>query len=415
MTQRSTRLSLIFSSLGHFYFHMFTAFYAVIVLRLEVEWGAGYDELLELWWLGSLLVGLAALPAGRLGDVWSVPGMMVIYFIGMGAAAIACGLVSAPPPLMIGLAGIGLFGAIYHPIGIPWMIRNAADRPGRMLAVNGIFGSLGAAGAGLIAGILIDVSGWRAAFMVPGIVAVATGLAMLWFLARGDLREPSRTDADRKPAGHAGTARIFAILLVAMFTGGLIYHGTQNALPKLFEVRVMDLFIPWVTASLGNWAGSLLGGASGVGLLVAAVYAVGGITQLAGGLLADRYPIKYIYVTAWMIEMVLLALLAGAGGLGFIGIAMLAVMMNLAQLPAENMLLARFTPERHHGLAFGVKFVLAFGSAPLAIVLLSRVWAATGEFEVFCMGLGAGALLITTLAMLLPHTESARPVPAPGE
>lgn len=415
MTPRSTRLSLIFSSLGHFYFHMFTAFYAVIVLRLEIDWGAGYDELLALWWPGSLLVGLAALPAGRLGDVWSVPGMMVIYFIGMGAAAIACGLVSAPPPLMIGLAGIGLFGAIYHPIGIPWMIRNAASSPGKMLAVNGVFGSLGAAGAGLIAGILIDVSGWRAAFIVPGIVATATGLAMLWFLARGDIREQPRVDLERKPAGHAGTARILAILLVAMFTGGLIYHGTQNALPKLFEVRVIDLFIPWVTANLGQWAGGLLGGASGVGVLVAAAYTVGGAMQLVGGLLADRYPLKNIYVTAWMFEMVLLAALAEVGGLGFIGIAMLAVMMNLAQLPAENMLLARFTPERHHGLAFGVKFVLAFGSAPLAIVLLSKVWAATGDFEYMFLGLGAGALLITTLAMLLPHTEATRPAPAHGE
>ncbi len=415
MTQRSARLSLVFSSLGHFYFHMFTAFYAVIVLRLEVEWGVGYDALLELWWLGSLLVGLAALPAGRLGDVWSIPGLMVIYFIGMGAAAIACGLTSAPPPLMIGLAGIGLFGAIYHPIGVPWMIRNAGGNPGKMLAVNGIFGSLGSAGAGLIAGILIDVSGWRAAFILPGIVAAMTGLAMLWFMWRGDIREQSRVGLERKPAGHAGTARIFMILLIAMFTGGLIYHGTQNALPKLFEIRVMDLFIPWVTDSLGQWAGGLLGGASGIGLLVAAVYTVGGMMQLVGGMLADRYPLKNIYVTAWLIEMVLLAVLAGAGGLGLIGIAMLAVMMNLAQLPAENMLLARFTPERHHGLAFGVKFVLAFGSAPLAILLLSRVWAATGEFEYLFLGLGAGALLITTLAILLPHTESARPAPAPGE
>jgi len=415
MTQRSARLSLIFSSLGHFYFHMFTAFYAVIVLRLEVEWGAGYNELLGLWWVGSLLVGLAALPAGRLGDVWSVPGMMVIYFIGMGAAAIVCGLVSAPPSLMIGLAGIGLFGAIYHPIGIPWMIRNAPVNLGKILAVNGIFGSLGSAAAGLIAGILIDVSGWRAAFIVPGAVALVTGLAMLWFLVRGEFREQSRGDVEGKPAGQAGTVRIFVILLVAMFTAGLIYHGTQNALPKLFEVRVMDLFVPWVTANLGEWAGGLLQGASGVGLLVAAVYVGGGVTQLIGGFLADRYPLKNIYVCGWTIEMILLILLAGASGLGFIGIAMLAVMMNLAQLPAENMLLARFTPERHHGLAFGVKFVLAFGAAPVAILLLSKVWAVTGDFEYLFLGFGAMALLIATLALMLPRTRTARPVPAPGE
>ncbi len=415
MSPRSARLSLVFSSLGHFYFHMFTAFYAVIVLSLEVEWGLSYDELLELWWIGSLLVGLVALPAGRLGDVWSVPGMMVVYFIGMGAAAIVCGLADAPPPLTVGLSAIGLFGAIYHPIGVPWMIRNAGARQGRMLAVNGIFGSLGSAGAGLIAGILIDLWGWRAAFMLPGAVVMATGVAMLWYVLRGEIDEGSRAGTEEKPAGYAGTLRIFAILLVAMFTGGLIYHGTQNALPKLLDLRVMDIFVPWVSGGLGQWAGNLLGGASGVGLLVAAVYTVGGLTQLVGGTLADRYPLKNIYVGAWAVEMVLLLLLARTGGLPLVPVAMLAVMMNLAQLPAENMLLARFTPERHHGLAFGVKFVLAFGAAPVAILLLSGIWAATGEFEYLFLGLAAGALLISALALLLPHTEPGRAMPAPGE
>ena len=56
MNRISARLALIFSSLGHFYFHMFTAFYAVIVLRLEIDWGVAYDDLLGLWWIGSALV-----------------------------------------------------------------------------------------------------------------------------------------------------------------------------------------------------------------------------------------------------------------------------------------------------------------------------------------------------------------------
>jgi MFS family permease len=415
MTSRSARLSMTFSNIGHFYFHMFTAFYAVIVLSLEVEWGIGYDSLLELWWLGSLLVGLVALPAGRLGDVWSVPGMMVIYFIGMGAAAIVCGLADAPPPLMLGLSAIGLFGAIYHPIGIPWMIRNARGRQGRMLAINGIFGSLGSAGAGLVAGVLIDLWGWRAAFLLPGALVLVTGLAMWWCMWRGDIAEPPRGGLEQKPAGHAGTIGIFAILLIAMFTGGLIYHGTQNALPKLLDLRVMEQFVAWVSTVLGSWAGNLLEGTSGVGVLVATVYLVGGFTQLVGGYLADRFPLKAIYVGCWLLEMALLALLARSFGLGLVPVAMLAVMMNAAQLPAENMLLARFTPERHHGLAFGVKFVLAFGAAPVAILLLSGIWAATGEFEYLFLGLAAGALLISALALLLPHTESGRAMPAPGE
>ena len=43
---------------------LFTAFYFVIALSLEADWGLPNHELVKLWALGSLLVGLAALPAG---------------------------------------------------------------------------------------------------------------------------------------------------------------------------------------------------------------------------------------------------------------------------------------------------------------------------------------------------------------
>ena len=68
MTSGSARLSLLFANIGHFYIHLFTAFYAVIVLQLERDWALSYEELLRLWTWGALLVGLMALPAGRLGD-----------------------------------------------------------------------------------------------------------------------------------------------------------------------------------------------------------------------------------------------------------------------------------------------------------------------------------------------------------
>ena len=38
MSARSARLPLVFSCLGHAYMHLFTAFYFVIVLALEIDW-----------------------------------------------------------------------------------------------------------------------------------------------------------------------------------------------------------------------------------------------------------------------------------------------------------------------------------------------------------------------------------------
>src|SRR3546814_309706 len=161
MKAHSARLALLFSCLGHAYMHLFTAFYFVIALSLESAWQIPNHELVKLWALGSLLVGLAALPAGWLGDRWSAPGMMTVFFIGLGISGIVCGLVNSTTALMLGLAAVGLFSAIYHPVGVAWLIRSARSR-GMALAVNGIFGSLGVASAGLVAGVLIDALSWRA-------------------------------------------------------------------------------------------------------------------------------------------------------------------------------------------------------------------------------------------------------------
>src|SRR5690606_6322836 len=128
----------------HFYIHLFTAFFFVIVLAIEADWQLPYHQLVELWTLGAFLVGAGALPAGWLGDRWSAPGMMAVFFIGIGLTSIVCGFAETPAGLTVGLAGIGLFASIYHPVGIAWLVRHARSR-GKALGLNGIFGSAGVA------------------------------------------------------------------------------------------------------------------------------------------------------------------------------------------------------------------------------------------------------------------------------
>ena len=118
MTSSSDRLTLVFSSLGHWLMHMLTAVFFVVVLALEVEWQRPYHELIELWTLGAFLVGLFALPAGWLADRWSASGMMVVMFLGLGATCLYCASVDAPPEMLLVLAARGAFAARYHPVGI---------------------------------------------------------------------------------------------------------------------------------------------------------------------------------------------------------------------------------------------------------------------------------------------------------
>jgi MFS family permease len=400
MSKTSARLAFLFSNLGHFYVHMFTAFYAVIVLQLERDWTMSYEELLRLWFWGSLMVGVMALPAGRLGDWLTARVMMTIYFIGLGSASILCGLIDGPRAMMGGLIALGVFAAIYHPIGIPWLIRNSQNNTGKVLAVNGIFGSIGTGGAGVVAGGLIALFGWRAAFILPGALCLATGLAMLFCVATGRLSAAPPVKADQVPRSRGDALRVYLVLVVAMFFGGILYNVMQNGLPKVFSEQLRDV--------IGD-------GPMMAGLLTSFVFISGGIMQLIGGVLADRFALNRVYLLCWFCQMVFVTLTAMIGGVGLVGIAALAIMANVASQPAENMMLARYAPEKHHGIAFGLKFVLSFMTGPIAVVLIAFVREATGSMYWLFTGLGIAGVVVVLSILALPTVSRERPASAPAE
>jgi len=89
----------------------------------------------------------------------------------------------------------------------------------------------------------------------------------------------------------------------------------------------------------------------------------------------------------------------------------MAVFLNFGILPAENMLLARYTPSHRRALAFGIKFVLAFSCAPLAVVLVSHIHELTGDF-IWLYWLVAVCMLLAFLAALRLPSPTTQPLPA---
>lgn len=396
MRSSAPRLVQSFSAVGHLYVHLFTAFYAVMVLALERDWQLPYHQLIALWTIPSFLVGAAAVPAGWLADRWSTRGMMAVFFVGIGASSIVCGLAESTAGLMVGLTGIGLFAAIYHPVGIPWLVKNAVAR-GKALGFNGIFGNAGVAVGSFATGLIIDLAGWRAAFILPGALSIATGVIFL-LLARGG-RIPEGAIVHREPAVSRGDmVRAFLVLLLVMLVNGIVFQSMQTAAPKLFEDRLPAL------ADLGT---------TGIGTLVGIVYLAAGVIQLVGGHLADRYPLKPVYLLGLLLQVPLLFAIAVAGGLSLLGAVMLSAVVSTAILPAESMLLARFSPQKHQALSFGVKYVFAFGSAPLAVQFVSIVHGGTGDFYWLYVTLGTLAAVALAVGLLLPPVERPTRAPAP--
>jgi MFS family permease len=395
----SARLSLGFSCVGHTYSHLFAPIFYVAVLALEREMSLSHGQAVALILVGNMLFGFAAPLAGWLGDRWSATGMMGLFYVGTGAGMVMTGLAETPFQIGLGLAVAGLFGSIYHPVGIAWLVRNSINR-GTALGLNNMFGSFGPAGAALIAGALIDAAGWRAAFLWPGLVVIATGVAFYVLMARGYIVE---TKVDRRidpPTTRGDAIRALSVLTVTVLCTGLIYQATQPAIPKLFSERVADLSH----------------GVLGVSALVAVVYGASGVLQIVAGRISDKFPIKTVYLVCFGLQAPLLFLAAVAGGSPLVVVAILMVLINAGATPAENMLFSRYVPGQWRSLAFGVKFIVALGIAGLGVKLEGFLYDLTGGFYILFVLLAGLAALALAVGTLLPSERGteAKPAPAPA-
>jgi MFS family permease len=293
--------------------------------------------------------------------------------------------------LAVGLGVLGFGAAIYHPVGLAWVVRNA-DRPGSALAWVGIAGAFGISLAAIVTAFLSGLISWRAAFIVPGAVTVATGLLLSLLVLRGTIRDAAADIRPQPKAGRADMIRAFVILSVTMFCAGLIYNTTQTAMPKWFDQRMAGL--------LGTDV------AAGVGLLVTLVYLLASGAQLLGGWAADRFQLKLVYAGSLMLQAPLLLVAASLSDMPLFAVAVLMVFMTSFQIPAESLMLARYTPPRHRGLAFGAKFVLSFGAAPFGVAMISWVYGRDQSFFWVFAYLAGFALLSFAAALLLPGEDS---------
>ena len=364
--------------------HMFAAFYFVIILSLEQEWNFTYNELISLWTLGALLIGLGALPAGWLSDIWSRSFMMVIMFFGMGFSSILCGLSNEKFLLFLGLSLLGLSCSIYHPVGIAWVV-NSSDKKGRALGINGIFGGIGIGSGAFIAGLLIKYFDWKVAFILPGIVSIFVGIILFIFIINKHI---SFQNIKSENLHHSNSSNdlilIASIMLFSMFALGLTFQIMQTSIPKVFDIRIQNL---------STFA---------IGAIIGAIYGIAGLMTLVGGIMADKFSLKKIYVIGIAAQVPCFFCIAYFTGLPLIIVCLIAAMFNSSILPTENILLAKFTPEKHHGLIYGFKFIIAFGSAPIAVFLISKIYEQTQEFTNLFYITTTLMILVTFAVLFLP-------------
>ena len=370
-------LAIAFANVGHTFTHLCTVLYATAVLYLPQVFDLAYGELLRLSSLGLVLFGLAAVPAGWLGDRWSQVGMMVVFFIGIGAGSILTGLADGPDMLFVGLTLIGLFAAIYHPVGIAWIVASAR-RQGMSLGINGVFGNAGFSLAPVFVGLMIDHVTWRAAFILPGVLSIVIGIALLLAWRRGRVSDGTADRAPAPPSDPGAFVRVFVVLTVTMACTGLVYTGLNSTMPKLFEMGLGDALAVSYTE---------------IGVFVGLVSGLASFSSVAGGWLADRYSARAIYLVFWTLQVPFLFVIVSLTGISLLVATLAVLCFSLTFTAAENLLVARYTPFRWRALAYGAKFVLALGVGGLTVHLAGWLFDKEGGFDLLYILFGATAVL----------------------
>jgi MFS family permease len=385
------RTGELFLNIGHALDHLFLLIYPTVVLAMSPEFGLSYSEMLPLALGGFIAFGAGSLPAGWLADRWSRRGMMIVFFIGIGAASILTGLTQTPWQIAAALTLVGLFGAIYHPVGIAMLV-SGREKVGKVLGVNGVFGNLGVAFAALIAGALAHWINWRAAFVVPGVLSVAVGVAFAMMVP--DTRVAAKRSGGSVAAGFSRglLARVFAVLTVTTLFGGVIFNSTTVAMPKIFDERLAEL----VNTTLG------------IGILVCFVYAFAAIAQLVVGHFLDRGALKSVLVSVIGLQVPLLLAAAFFENYLMLAVALAMMFFVFGQIPINDAMVARYSDEAWRSRIYALRYVVSFGASACAVPLVAAAHRYSSDFKYLFFTLAAMALLMFTAAVLLPSRERRR-------
>ncbi len=403
---------LAFLNVAHFLCHYFLLIFPTAVIAIAADWGLSYGAALALGTPLYVIFALATLPAGWLGDHWDGQRLIGLSFFGLGAASLFIAFAADDLWLMVGLGALGLFAAIYHPVGLA-MVTRLSDRPGHALAVNGVYGNLGLAAAALATGLLADAFGWRSAFLVPGLVVLVVGLVHLMTVRRHDASARPSHQAkgpDTVAVPRAIQIRVVAVILLAALFSGVIFNGVTISLPKLFDER------------LGAIAPTL----TGVGGYTTLVFAVAAFAQLPVGNLLDRVGGRPVMIALYVLIAATLALLSQAFGWLAVPGALVVVTFMFAGLPITGWLLGRYVASSWRSRAFAAEYVLSLGMAsaivPAIALLHENGYGFDSQYLLFALSAGVvvlGAAALPRAATLMRASLQAKatispPAPAPS-
>jgi MFS family permease len=345
---------------GHAIDHLFLLIFATAVAAIAADWGMVWQDLMPYTVGAFTMFGLGSLPAGRLGDLWGRRAMMVVFFLGMGTSGLLVGFASGVWSLAAALTLMGVFASIYHPVGIPMLVQHAKN-PGFTIGVNGLFGNLGIAIAAILTGFLVKNVGWRAAFAVPGALALLGGVLFLLLVPKEEMA-PAKRPKKSVDLPRSVMVQVVFVMTMAAIAGSLIFNFTTNGNGQLLTERLHGM----------------IDDPARIGVLLAIVYTIASFAQLVVGKLIDRYPLKWVYLPIVAMQVPLFLLAAGAGGWALYLVVVAFMIFVFGAIPFVDAMIVQYVDDRMRSRVAGIRLAVSFGVSSLAVYLLGPTVKAAG-------------------------------------
>jgi len=394
------RLAIGFMNWAHALDHFVILIYPTVVIELTVVYGRSYADLIWLSTASFVAFGLFSLPAGWLGDRWSRRNLMVAFYIGCGVALIGAAIAPSLYALGFALFALGVFAAIYHPVGTAVILENATVR-GRTLAFNGVCGNLGVSLAAGITAMLTAVLSWRGAFLVPGVICLATGLIYPWFVPGEEKHHAAaRSKSADVSLSLPIAAMLFVLFVIVAVSAGLVFNTISVSLPKIVDERVgSDI--------------SLVA----VGGLTTAVFLCGALAQITVGRLVERFPLHILFAALAIMQFSGVVWSAYASGISLLFALAFTMAAIYGQITVNDLVIARYTADALRSRVYAVRYFLTFMVSGVAVSMIAVLYSRGG----FGLVLGATAFIalgflvaVLLIAFIAAGVEKAR-LPQPAE
>ena len=354
------RKSIAFINWAHAIDHYVMLIFPTVVLGLESVYSRTYSELIALGTASFFAFGIFSLPAGWLADHWNRRNMMALFFFGCGVCLVGAAFAPNLSLLAVALFSLGIFAAIYHPVGTAMVVAAATHR-GRTLALNGVCGNLGVALAAGVTAMLTALVGWRGAFLVPGIVCIATGIVYLLLIPEDRSQAAGRNAAPDVRLSPWVAATVFGLFVIIAMTAGLVFNTITVALPKIIDERL-------------GWDISLVA----VGGIATAVFLCGALAQLTVGRVVEKYPPHYVFAVVAALQFLGVIWVAYAVGNALLAALAVAMAAIYAQVTVNDVVIARYTADAWRARIYAMRYFVTYLISGVAVSMIALLYSRGG-------------------------------------